>query len=91
MGAISSSGSFSTHSSNQSLLNTRRNKSFLYKGVTRRFENTNMKLETVPVSSSKMKKFKSWLSADIAQQRKTDVLILIISVLLVKVALLAIS
>jgi len=91
MGAISSSGSFSTHSSNQSLLNTRRNKSFLYKGATRRFENTNLKLETVPVSTSRMNKFKSWLSADIAQERKTDILILVISVLLVKVALLVIT
>ena len=91
MGAISSSGSFSTHSFNQSLLNTRKNKSFLYKGATRRFENTNLKLETVPVSASRMNKFKSWLSADITQERKKDILILVISVLLVKVALLVIT
>lgn len=91
MGAISSSGSFSTHSANQSFLNTRRNKSFLYKGATRRFENTNVKLESTPTSLSKMNKFKSWLLEDIAQERKTEILILVISVLLVQVVLLAIA
>lgn len=90
MAAITSSGAFSTHNSNQSFLNTRRNKGFLYKGAVRRFENTNLKFESVPVSDTKMTQFKVWLKDDIAQKRKTDALILVISVLLVKVALLVI-
>ncbi len=90
MMTITSSGAFSTHSSNQSFLNTKRNKSFLYKGATRRFENTNLKLETSSVSTSRREKFKAWLRKDIAQERKTDVLMLVVSILIVKVALLVI-
>lgn len=90
MSAITSSGAFSTHSSNQSLLNTRRNKGFLYKGAVRRFENTNVQFESVPMSDTKKTQFQAWLKQDMAQKRKTDVLILVISVLIVKVALLVI-
>ncbi|OEK01318.1 hypothetical protein BFP97_07225 [Roseivirga sp. 4D4] len=91
MGAITSTGAFSTHNSNQSLLNTRRNKSFLHKGSVKRFEHSNLKLKLSKTSSSRAAKFKAWLRKDNAQERKIDLLILLVSVLIVKVGLMAIA
>ena len=90
MAAFTSSGAFSTLNYNQSLLNSKKNKSFLYKGATRRFKNSNVELALVPVSDAKKESFMAGLRQSITQDRKIDVLILAVSVLLTKLLLMAI-
>lgn len=87
---VNSSGSFSTLNANNSLLNSRKGRPFLSGGSIRRFQNSNMEVTVKEQSLTKKAQFKAWLKKDIAKERKVDLLILAVSVLLAKVLLMAI-
>jgi len=89
--AFNSSGSFSTHNANQSLLNSRKGRPFLSGGSVRRFQNSNVALAIKEQSPSKTAQFNAWLKEDIARENKVRLLTLVISVLVVKVLMLLIA
>lgn len=88
---VSSTGSFSTLSANKSLLNSRKGRPFLNGGSIHRFHNSDIEVSVKEQSLFKKAQFKAWLKQDIAQEKKVNFLILVISVLVVKVIMLSIA
>lgn len=88
---VSSTGSFSTLSANQSLLNSRKGRPFLNGGSIHRFHNSDIELSVKEQSLSKRAQFKTWLKKETAHEKKVSFLILVISVLVVQVLMLSIA
>ena len=79
--SAANSGLFNTISANQSKLNTKRNREFLWGGMPRRFSNRNMDLSSKELTGEKRKKFLHRLRSAQAEENQKDWYKLTISVL----------
>ena len=76
------SGLFSSLGSNQSKLNTRKQKDFMWGAIPRRLANNKKKVGTQKVSLKEQRRFKHWLEETKAMDRQRDIYSLTVSVLL---------
>ena len=76
------SGLFSSLGSNQSKLNTRKNKDFMWGAMPRRLVNNKNKVGTQKVSAKEQRRFEHWLEETKAMDRQRDIYSLTVSVLL---------
>lgn len=81
-----SAGLFGNLGANQGKLNTRKGKSFLWGGATRRMQGNDLKVNYKNPSKATLKKFRKQLKAESALVRQKQLLILVNSVLLAALA-----
>ncbi len=91
MVASTSSGLFGNLGANQSKLNTRRGKSFLWRNAVRRMKGKALEDKEERTSGHKLKELRAQLKNEAAQDRQKHVLILLNSILLVVLTLMIIS
>ncbi len=80
--SAANSGLFNTITANQSKLNTKRNKDFLWGGMPRRFNNRHIDVKSDKLSGEQKKRFLDRLRSSNAEETQKDWYKLTISVLL---------
>lgn len=91
MVASTSAGLFGNLGANQGRLNTRRGKSFLWRGAVRRMKGKALEDRVEHTSGSKLKELRAQLRTEAVQERQKHVLILVNSILLVALTLMIIA
>lgn len=83
MAIVANTGLFGSMTANQSKLNSRKNKRFLWRGISRRFDNRDITVRHKEMSKSQKKRLLKYLKAENKHERQKNLLLLIISVLVV--------
>lgn len=90
MVGAANSGLFNTIAANQSKLNSRKQKEFLWAGSPRRFENNNIKIATEQSSKEEKSRFLKRLRSSQAEETQKEWFKLTVSVLLTTILLSAV-
>lgn len=88
--SAANSGLFNTISANQSKLNTKRNREFLWGGIPRRFNNRHIDLKSKKLSGEQKRRFIDRIRSAQAEENQKDWYKLTISVLLTILLLVAV-
>lgn len=86
MAIVANTGLFGSMTANQSKLNSRKNKRFLWNGISRRFHKKDISIRHKEMSKSQKKRLLMYLKDENRMERQKDLLMLIISVLIVSLA-----